>query len=395
MKKKYFYFIAMLAFGLASCQKGELLNSEADIEEVIFPDWLKNVGVPLITTSSNTIRIPILAVKEEDRIKLVEQLDSLTLKFILTEGATIFPSPCEPKNFNYPQQYTVTSEDGNWKKEYTIIFYYQLFLNTIFDFELARLNPETNPPTSRYYEFFEFNTLLKEEQRVWASGNPGFSLVAGTRPPEDYPTVSVANGRTGKGLKLTTRTTGFLGMLYRPPLPIAAGNLFLGNFELARATTAPLQATKFGVQTTLSKPKSLDLWAKFKPGDVFTDRNRNPIEGRVDMPSIYAVFFEPEKDINGKPIMLDGTNVKTAPNIVSIAIISPELAETITVDDIDNAAYRFISIPFVHKQNFDEVKQMRGEYYFTIVFSSSEYGDLFEGAVGSTLYVDDVELVLE
>ena len=390
--KKYLIFTAILAFGLLSCEKGELLNSEADIVEIILPDWLGNVGAPLITTSSDTIRIPMLAVEEKDRIILAEQLENLTLQFVLTDGATISPSPNEPKNFNFPQKYTVSSEDGKWAKEYTIVFYYPVFNNTTFDFETAQLNS-----TGHYYEFFEFNLLLEEEQKVWASGNPGFRLTAATRPPEDYPTVSVANGRTGKGLKLTTLSTGSFGLLVG--LPIAAGNLFLGNFELANATSAPLKATKFGVQTTLSKPKSLDMWVKYKPGEKFVipNGNRPPIEvpGRTDKPCMYAVFFEPERNAERQPIMLDGENVKTAPNIVSIAVISHEQIESIITDDIDNGAYKFISIPFEHRQNFDEAKQLRGEYYFTIVFSASEYGDLFEGAVGSTLYVDDVQLVLE
>ena len=34
------------------------------------------------------------------------------------------------------------------------------------------------------------------------------------------------------------------------------------------------------------------------------------------------------------------------------------------------------------------------EYMFTIVFSSSKEGAIFNGAVGSELYIDEVEIIL-
>jgi hypothetical protein len=37
----------------------------------------------------------------------------------------------------------------------------------------------------------------------------------------------------------------------------------------------------------------------------------------------------------------------------------------------------------------------RGEYKISIVLSASKDGDRFKGAIGSTLYVDDLELVCE
>ena len=40
----------------------------------------------------------------------------------------------------------------------------------------------------------------------------------------------------------------------------------------------------------------------------------------------------------------------------------------------------------------DSQKLEDGKYNVAIVFSSSIKGDLFEGAAGSTLYIDEVEL---
>ena len=43
----------------------------------------------------------------------------------------------------------------------------------------------------------------------------------------------------------------------------------------------------------------------------------------------------------------------------------------------------------------DDTKLKNGEYKLGIVFSSSVDGAFFKGAVGSTLYVDEVELICE
>ena len=54
-----------------------------------------------------------------------------------------------------------------------------------------------------------------------------------------------AKGRTGTALRLVTQSTGDLGAAFGKP--IAAGNLFVGTFDLASALFNPLAATRFGV----------------------------------------------------------------------------------------------------------------------------------------------------
>ena len=47
----------------------------------------------------------------------------------------------------------------------------------------------------------------------------------------------------------------------------------------------------------------------------------------------------------------------------------------------------------VNGKVFDKEKQQRGEYAITVVASSSKNGAFFEGAVGSTLMVDEIEII--
>jgi hypothetical protein len=156
----------------------------------------------------------------------------------------------------------------------------------------------------------------------------------------------------------------------------------------------PLETTQFGVPVSYSKPLSLNLWAKYKAGSEYKDKNGNILPD-TDHPEIYAVLYESVLDGKGNELKLNGSNVQTAPNIVSIAIMNENTANSLIVNDIDADEYRFIEIPFIYRQSFDPQKQAAGKYYFTVVFSSSAKGDLFEGAVGSALCIDEVEIVTE
>ena len=50
---------------------------------------------------------------------------------------------------------------------------------------------------------------------------------------------------------------------------------------------------------------------------------------------------------------------------------------------------------FTYLKRFDEEKMKNYKYNLTVASSSSRYGAYFKGAVGSTLLVDDVEVICE
>ncbi|GHT19688.1 hypothetical protein FACS189429_7580 [Bacteroidia bacterium] len=359
-----------------------LLNSEADILDVILPaDML--VGKPVITNKSVTI--PKLAVSVADKDLLAVQLRSLAPQFVLTPGAKILDADT-PRDFTQPQQYTVISEDEKWQKTYTVEFVSSGFEVKFFHFSHWKL---VEAGLKKYDEFYE-QAEDGEKFNIWASGNAGFALTApADAAPDFYPTFAIANGKVGTAAKLVTRSTGNLGASVG--MPIAAGNLFLGNFETANAMTKPLEATHFGIQTTQSKPAKLGVWCKYKAGLEYKNNQGNILQ-KQDMPNIYAVLYEAKIDNDGKPVKLDGTNIMTDNSIVCIAVLSAEQANDMKVNDIETDDYKYIEIPFENRKIFDPAKQAAGKYYFTLVFSSSLNGDLFEGAAGSALCVDEVEI---
>ena len=84
--------------------------------------------------------------------------------------------------------------------------------------------------------------------------------------------------------------------------------------------------------------------------------------------------------------MPDGKNYFTSPYLVSIdRINNPKETEKWTS----------FYIPFIMPpgKNIEQEKLKKGGYKGAIVFSSSKDGGNFNGAIGSTLYIDEVELI--
>jgi len=387
MEKLYKIIFISLAFPLflSACIKEEPLNLEADILECTVPDLLDEVRYDAknikIDRGSNRINI---------RTSSDYKVGFLSPEFVLIQGATIFPPSGTTLDFSNEQEqkYVVTSEDGRWKKEYTVVVRPRFVLvadegsngkTKSFHFE----NYQKFDGDYNFHLFYE-ESLSGKKDFIWGSGNLGFALTNKNAPAENYPTFSTSDGKSGLAARLVTRSTGALGALVK--MPIAAGNLFLGSFEVAQALSAPLQATRFGVPFMMGEPLELNFWYKFQGG---TFKDKNGVE-QTDFPDVYAVLFEPEV-IDNEVVLLNGTDVRTASNILSIAELDP--AQVIRSDNIETAGFSYGSIKFVPRKEIDAQKLANGNYYITVVFASSYRGQLFEGAVGNTLIVDEVKLV--
>lgn len=366
----------ILVVGLAtsSCIKDEAPNAECDIVDVRFD------------SSEVLNRTPVIS---NDRIQIVVNsgvnISDLAPNFTLTPGATIEPASGTPRNFNTPQEYVVTSEDGQWHKTYTVEVQRPGNINLRYNFEHVRQVSALSGKAS-YDVFYEIGNDGKESL-TWASANAAFALTLQGTTPETFPTYQAIDSETGKCLALTTRSTGTFGQNMKKPL--AAGSLFLGEFAMANALAKPLEATHFGTPF-LSVPLSISGVYKYLPGEQYCKLDENgklvPVEDMTDQFNIYAVFFEVTDDRQ----WLDGTNVMAAdnPNIIAVAEINNRDA---------SAAWKEFNIPFKFREGkvVDPDKLKAGSYSITIVMSSSKEGDFFEGAVGSTLYVDNLVLNCE
>lgn len=364
-----------MAFLPASCIKSELPGDECDIEQVVLhltdPSALFfDIADTLYTVKSTESTITFRTRRSAD-------LSALAPEFILSEGASVSPESGAAQDFSSPVEYTVTSEDGKWQKKYTVQFVPATVMieSTLhLDFEHRRLE------NNAYYVWYEEDDE-GHELDWWASANLGFGLTGGARTPEDYPTYPVTEGYEGAGLGLTTRPTGFFGALMGKY--IAPGSLFIGEFDLQAVVEDPLASTVFGIPFG-RKPLKLNGYYKYTPGDVMVDKDNNPIEGRSDEGSIYAVLFR-NKDGEEK-ITLTGADLLTSPYICGKARMT-------IAEKTEKWTPFSLSMEYLKEIDLDVLKDLG--YSLTIVFSSSADGDNFVGAIGSTLMVDQVELLCE
>ena len=403
---KFFRHVAALSaiFSLlmSSCISEEAPNSEADIISCSVP---AEILAGEVVVDNYSVRI---------RAKGSADISRLAPVFTISEGATISPASGSVQDFEYAPDnivyYTVTSADGQWSKRYPVrIINSEIPSEYAFSGSRIFYNPAQNQNT--YYVFNETdingNTIM-----TWATGNPGF-LFSGMANAEAkkaygddpnvyknhswefYPSLPVfkSGSNAVDYVKLITRSTGTFGKMFG--MPIAAGNLFQGVFEETIATSNPRGATKFG-ETYFYKPVKLSGRYRYRAGDVFTDEKGNPVTGKKDIFSIYALFFETETDINGDGEISDDEKIQYIDgNIHADNFKNPHLISIAMLENPQESdAWITFELPFVEMEGktIDNQKLVSGKYKLGIVISSSVDGDTFKGAVGSTLDIADLKI---
>lgn len=391
MKLKNVFAGMMMCLAITSCIQDEGLNVEAAIDGCSG----SNIQLSTINTYSKTVSI---------YVSKATDLSALEIQFELPEGADIEPVDAAANDHapkydfsnskvpvtseqtleQYQRKFRVTSESRTTEAVYMITVI-KSELPTEYHFE----NIEDG--NNKYHIFYEFN-LQKAEMLQWASGNPGFNLTGMARSPLDYITIQ-AQGYMGKGVKLETKSTGSFGA--GVSMPIAAGNLFIGSFEVGNALKDAMKATKFGFPF-YKHPTRLSGYYKFKPGTDYTsftlgtDGKKNffidaSMNGK-DKGDIYAVLYEADNVED----FLDGYNSLNSPKIVSLARIKSE-------DVKETSEWTSFDLPFVlqNSKTINDDMLAAGKYKLAIVFSSSVEGAAFKGSVGSTLWIDEVTIHCE
>ena len=357
----------------SGCIQDEPLNAECDILGVDSV-WVQQnkdflIGTPIITNTS----VSFICKEGSDKTNLAPVF-YLTpgAKIVMQDGDTKVNANGVPRDFTNPQTYTIISEDGNWNKDYTVSF---VPVSTI---NLCSFEHNEMDQSGRYHVWFEEDKNGKHY--YWGSGNAGFAFTGIGKSPEKFPTFVSEEGYKGKGVTLITRSTGSFGNL--AGMPIAAGNIFIGEFKSEMAMREPRNATRFGLQLVSSKPLSLSGYYKYTAGEVFTDKNKNVDESRKDTCDIYAVLYEVDSE---KFISLQGDNILNSDRIVSMARID---------DPGEPTDWKFFDEPFkpMNGKVFDYQRLLNYGYAIAIVATSSRQGAYFEGAVGSELHIDELQI---
>ncbi len=388
MKKYHLLLLLLLPLLLSSCFKDELMNTECDILDAwVDGDEFKE----LFYQPETDMRFDKISSTENRIVFTVRSMlslpDGIPVHFNLTPGATIQPANGSVQNFKKPVVYTVTSEDGAWHREYVVEFREPDLPKLHFDFEDFELKSEKVSfmffdVNVSYFSWFEIDDN-GERQDIWSTGNPGFGMGNSNSKEYDYPSIPEEKGYEGKCVKLVTRDAGPFGKPMNKP--IAAGNLFLGKFDVDAVMTNTLATTRMGIRAPFTEePIKVTGYYKYQPGAEYINEKSEVVPGKVDEGHIYSVIYR-NKDENGNPVMLDGSDVLSSKYVVKKA----EMASLPPTNEWTPFEM------FYEGAELDEQLLDNRGYNFALVFSSSKDGAKFLGAIGSTLYIDKVSVVLE
>ncbi|MBR4758159.1 MAG: PCMD domain-containing protein [Bacteroidaceae bacterium] len=407
MKLSFAWLPFVLLVLLTSCFGDEPLNMECDITEVEIV--LDNPGELFYNVDDRANGWgPVLEVSSVltdicYTVRSVDLVGERPVKFKITENSKIEILEGDADAQYQPFQngglvdfsggqtryFRVTSEDGDWNRTYSISFVQKhaslvpCSMNIEFaDYNLNDPQKTVNDKGVYYvWEEYDANAIQKNQ---WATGNPGFKLSMSSAKAPEYPTVAVADGGVDGGscLKLETKDTGPFGRMVN--MRIAAGSFFIGTFDVKNALKNALAATRFGLPFA-HKPTKMSGYYKFKAGEKFQNKDGKEVVGRVDQPDAYCVVYR-NVDAEGNAVLLDGADVLSNPNIVGIARISGV---------VETDEWTHFEIPMEYTEEIDDDLLVEYGYNMTICFSSSIDGAYFEGAPGSTFYVDKVTLECE
>ncbi len=225
------------------------------------------------------------------------------------------------------------------------------------------------------------------EKYFWDSSNPGTTTGLGAfvnkNPTQGNSDKVYTTG--GKSAKLESLYVG-VGSIKK----FAAASLYVGAFgELVGANGAKIN---FG-QPFTARPTQLIGWFQYTPKAIdYVGENQpaNTVEkGNTDLWSAYVVLT------NGT-YQLDNTNMAgTSKDFASILRNGKDasgfdvIAYGVLPDAecVASSEWKQFTIDLTYRNLVEKPT------HIIIVFSSSKYGDYFTGGNGSTLYLDDLELI--
>lgn len=301
----------------------------------------------------------------------LNDLQNLVPTIEISNRATISMAIGSEMNFSKGAiSFTVTAGDGKTKTEYQVMPI--IFGQNKFGFE----DWMVENPTS---------TLARQYSRPlfggWSTCNSPLVLMMLLGQQVDRMSVTqTAEAYSGNSAaRIETLGTKGGSSLYPK---IVSGSMFIGKFVTDMNNT--LNSTKFGVLYN-KKPLAVKGYYKYTPGAEFhrcpdpSKYSQTVIETTtIDECAINAILY----DVTDDEDYITGVNTYESDRIVAVATLADGTAKD---------KYTPFNIGLKYKKAFDSSRK----YRLSIICSSSKWGDTFSGAPGSSLYIDDVEIISE
>ena len=405
MRKFISQILFLGAVVLCSCFGEEPLNSECDIETAsVHVDSPNDIfhhlydTLKIVDSSSDKVEFIIRSQSNVSHLPLTLEITSGATAFIKdASGAFVAFKNGSLVDFSDErlQVFRIVSQDKQWNRTYSLMFKHDV--PTEGDFTVGFENYALDP-TGKFYEWTisDVNAANAFPDGKWKNGNPGLKLSKSSAKPMEYPSVPLANGGPGGTtcVKLETKDTGAFGNMVN--MKLASGSMFNGIFDVSNALKDALKATRFGAPFS-HKPVKMTVWLKFEPGPVFQDRKGNPMEGIVDEPDVYVVFYR-NQDEAGNEVMIDGNDMFTNPHIVALGRLPHNLNEDGSDKLCDTpihgltSEWQLVEIPLVYYKEVDQTILANKGYSLAMSFASSWQGGKFMGAIGNKLFIHNVSL---
>lgn len=337
-------------------------NTEAKILTYIFDNNLITEQ-PAIDEDNGEITFKVIDSATD------EDLKALIPTITISEKATITPASEEAQDFSNGKKvtYTVVSEDGTVKTYEVSVAGKQSILKYSFEEWVTKGTGKAQ------HEEPESDQL--------ASSVEGASLLY-IYGVEGFPVCKSEDKKSGNyAIKLVTMDTSEAANSLVPA--ITSGSVFTGKFDLKYAFSDKLSCTQFGIPYD-KKPIKFKGWYKYTPGTKFIDgtdyKNIIEVSNKTDECAIQAVLYKVDRDND----VLTGHDINDSPKRVAVAALT---------DGTAKAEYTEFDIPFVYLDG--KTYEEGAKYKLAIVCSSSKEGDFFKGAGGSTLILDEIEVLGE
>lgn len=232
-------------------------------------------------------------------------------------------------------------------------------------------------PNSSMEEWYQDGKVMEPSlqsniHQFWDTGNHGSSTLNVTLTQGSQEIV--ASGTYSA--KLRSQFVGITGNIGK----FAAGNIFSGVYKDTDGTNGIID---FGQPFNGSHPKSLKLMANYRPGTVEKKVSGQDYlsVGDTDYGQIYIA-------LTTSPVTVNTGNKST--------LFSRDFDSVIAYGEVtwhenfgEDNQMKEIIIDFEYKDS----AKTQAPKYLVIVCSASKFGDYFVGGEGSTMYVDDFELV--
>lgn len=281
---------------------------------------------------------------------------SLAPELEISSGATVVPASGTSVSFADPEdfiKYVITSENGAITSEYIFTVRDNQMPNSEFEnwFQEIGMNGKPFQQPGKY-----------AESTVWATPNMGTSIYS------IYGTSPIIDGNNTL-MKIETVET--------VALPLVAGTLYVGEFDLDGAIedpTNPVAAAKLGVPF-FSKPSAVQFKYSYTAG------------GQM----IQAVLKDPGNLFGG----FDIYNLEGKDKFGIEVKLEKRVGDAVTVIAQENFESDVIVENLIDLKLDLEYFSTEEPTHFYISFSPSLEGGAFKGAIGSTLIIDDLELIYD